>query len=65
MPDWRTSESAPRSGESILTTMAGGFDGPYWIVYWNDKFWESAESGNEISPPHWTHWMWLLPPPHS
>jgi hypothetical protein len=60
---WMPIETAPKDGTSILVTMAGGGNGPYYVLYWNDSFFESVESGEGPSIDHLTHWMPLAEPP--
>jgi hypothetical protein len=62
--EWQPIETAPKSGLSILCTLEGGDDGPYWVAFWNDLYWESAETGNDISK-HFTHWRFIPMPPEA
>ncbi len=63
MSDWEPRQTALKNDTSILVTREGGYDGPYWVIYWNGDFWESADSGREIGPDCWTHWMPIQEPP--
>ena len=60
---WQPIETIPKDGTSVLVTMAGGFDGPYYVLFWNDSFFESVDSGEGPSIDHLTHWMSLPQPP--
>lgn len=64
--DWQPKETAPKDGTTILFTMAGGTDGPYYVLFWNDSYFEDASSGEGPSMDHLTHWAYLpAPPPES
>lgn len=60
---WQPIETAPKDGTSILVTMAGGYDGPYYVLFWNGTFFESVDSGTGPSMDYLTHWMPLPAPP--
>ena len=61
--DWKPIATAPKDGTSILVTMAGGVDGPYYVLFWNDSYFEDASSGEGPSMDHLTHWAYLPAPP--
>lgn len=60
---WQTISTAPKEGTSFLATMAGGNDGPYYVLFWNDNFFESVDSGECPHMDHITHWRPLPAPP--
>lgn len=63
--DWRPIATAPKDGTTIIVTMAGGNDGPYYVLFWNDIFFEDVNSGEGPSIAHLTHWATLPSPPPS
>lgn len=56
-PDWRSLETAPEDGSSILATNAD--NGFMAVVFWDEEMWLTAD-GTGYHPSIFTHWM---PPP--
>lgn len=60
--DWQPIKTAPKDGSTFIATMASEVDGPYYVLFWNDSYFESAESGVGPSMAHLTHWA-AIPAP--
>lgn len=60
---WQLIATIPKDGSSVLVTMAGGTDGPYYVLFWQGSYFEDVSSGVGPSLDHLTHWMPLQAPP--
>lgn len=59
---WQDISTAPKDGTSVLATMSGGTDGPYWVLFWNGKAFECVASG-ATALINVSHWCPLATPP--
>jgi hypothetical protein len=61
--DWKPMKTAPKDGSTFLATMAGGGnDAPYYVLFWNEAYFEDASSGVGPSLDHLTHWAEIPAP---
>jgi hypothetical protein len=64
--DWQPKETAPKDGTCVLFGMAGAVDGPYYVLFWNEDYFEDVSSGEGPSMDYLTHWAHIpVPPPAS
>lgn len=63
MSEWQPIATAPKDGTSILCTMEGGHDGPYYVLFWNGNYFESVDSGTGPSMEYISHWQPIDAPP--
>jgi hypothetical protein len=62
---WKPLKTAPKDGRLFLAGMEGSTEGPYYVLFWNDTYFEDASSGEGPSLDHLTHWAEIpCPPPH-
>lgn len=62
MPGWQPIATAPKDGTTILVSVRGGHDGPYWVIFWNGNEWESSESGDFLQFHTELDYVWVTPP---